>query len=87
MPLISCPDCASGLSTEAAACPKCGRPTGAPAPRQRGDWGKAIAAVLCMVSVVGCIAGAAADSTGALLLSSVTFACGLAAFIVARLRD
>jgi hypothetical protein len=28
MPLTECPDCSNPISTEAYACPKCGRPTG-----------------------------------------------------------
>jgi hypothetical protein len=28
MPLTDCPDCGNSISTEAYACPKCGRPTG-----------------------------------------------------------
>src|SRR5947208_11312596 len=32
MPLVSCPDCGSQISTAAIACPRCGRPTERTAP-------------------------------------------------------
>lgn len=39
MPLTKCPDCARDVSTLAAACPHCGRPTEAPAPSDsRNDF-------------------------------------------------
>lgn len=34
MALTQCPDCGGKLSTEAAACPHCGRPTGQPEPEK-----------------------------------------------------
>ena len=51
---------------------------------------KAVGVVLCMLSVLGCVAGAAANgSTQAIAISSsgLLFLVGLGAFVVGRLRE
>ncbi len=51
MALETCPDCGNQVSDSAAACPKCGRPMRAPAPRTRvvrEAKSKAVAGILAI---------------------------------------
>lgn len=52
MALTKCPDCGSDISTEAPACPKCGRPNSKPK-KAASSAGSGCAAVLLAVIVVG----------------------------------
>lgn len=52
MPLVACPDCQSDLSTDAIACPKCGRPMIKPAEISLGLALKAIAIVGAVITIV-----------------------------------
>lgn len=50
MPLVSCPDCGNQISSEAWACPKCGRPTA------KGNESRRRATIVFAVMIVASVA-------------------------------
>lgn len=92
MPLTTCPDCRKEISTEAPACPGCGRPMAArlawtparPAPRQAANSLKVIGALVTIAAIPGCFV---VGSGGGAVLGGMMFFVGIALFIAGRLRD
>ncbi len=100
MPLIHCPDCATEVSDQAAACPKCARPIAAqPQPRvvpvrQETNWLKVLGALMVMGSPVACLPGLimldGGNMAGGAIVAVIGFgvvALGFVMFIAGRLQE
>lgn len=70
MALMKCPDCEAEISTEAPACPKCGRPNAsrqAPAEKKRGTISPGCGTVIIIAAIIGFVwyfANTTNDSSG-----------------------
>lgn len=94
MPLTTCPDCESDVSTEAPSCPSCGRPMR----EERGSeeapdvieetgkrWKRQQILGVCGVLLGGLVAMVGAGETWALVLGVTMAGTGLVVYMAARI--
>lgn len=98
MALVKCPDCGKEVSTEAKACPHCGRPSTSSTPTQptptqpvtvvRREAGayEALGAVASILGVILAVAGSSTGNNVLGIIGGVVLVVGLIVFMIGRFK-